>query len=71
MRTNIVIDDDLISEAQGLSGLQTKRATVEAALRLLVDILRQGDILDLVGKVEFAPDYDYKALRRGSVGDPH
>ena len=36
MRTNIEIDDDLIRRATGASGERTKRATVQAALRLLI-----------------------------------
>ena len=36
MRTNIEIDDELIGKAMSLSGLTTKRETVEEALRLLV-----------------------------------
>lgn len=41
MRTNIVIDDRLIADAQELSGLRTKREAVEAGLKLLVQIKRQ------------------------------
>jgi Arc/MetJ family transcription regulator len=40
-RTNIEIDDDLLQEAMHASGLSTKRATVEEALRQLVDTHRQ------------------------------
>jgi Arc/MetJ family transcription regulator len=36
MRTNIEIDDELLSRAMTASGLPTKRATVEEGLRLLV-----------------------------------
>lgn len=36
MRTNIVIDDDLMSEALAESGARTKREVVEMALRDLV-----------------------------------
>ncbi len=36
MRTNIDIDDDLLAAAMAVTGLGTKRATVEEALRLLV-----------------------------------
>lgn len=36
MRTNIEIDDALLSQAMQAAGLSTKRATVEEALRLLV-----------------------------------
>ena len=41
MRTNIVIDDELMAEAQRLTGLSTKRETVEQALRQLVRLKRQ------------------------------
>ncbi|HEY5237019.1 MAG TPA: type II toxin-antitoxin system VapB family antitoxin [Rhizomicrobium sp.] len=41
MRTNIDIDDNLLSRAMAASGLKTKRATVEEGLRLLVQVRRQ------------------------------
>ena len=41
MRTNIVIDDKLIAEAQRLTGIATKRGVVEEALQLLVRLKRQ------------------------------
>jgi Arc/MetJ family transcription regulator len=53
MRTNIEVDDALIKEAQELSGLKTKRAVVDAALRMFVRVQHQKDILKLPGKVEF------------------
>ena len=42
MRTNIEIDDDLLSRAMKASGLATKRATVEEGLRLLVQVREQS-----------------------------
>jgi Arc/MetJ family transcription regulator len=36
MRTNIVIDDNLMAEAIELSQLKTKKAVVETGLRLLI-----------------------------------
>jgi len=51
MRTNIVLDDKLVREAMRLSGLKTKRAVVEAGLRLLVQVKMQGGIRRLRGKV--------------------
>jgi Arc/MetJ family transcription regulator len=51
MRTNIEIDDELIQRALRVSGLKTKRAVVEAGLRMLLRLKRQEDILRLVGKV--------------------
>jgi len=41
MRTNIEIDDELLSQAMQATGLPTKRATVEEGLRLLVRIRNQ------------------------------
>jgi Arc/MetJ family transcription regulator len=43
MRTNIEIEDAFLSEAMPITGLPTKRATVEEGLRLLVRIRRQGE----------------------------
>ncbi len=46
MRTNIDIDQALIAEAMELTGLATKKATVEAALLDLVENLRRRRALD-------------------------
>ena len=42
MRTNIEIDDELMSQAMAATGLSTKRATVEEGLRLLVPTFLRG-----------------------------
>ena len=47
MRTNIVIDDKLMSEAMTLSRLKTKKAVVETGLKLLVQIKKQEQIKSL------------------------
>jgi Arc/MetJ family transcription regulator len=50
MRTNIDIDDELLSQAMTATGLSTKRATVEEGLRLLVRMRKQVKALaDLKG----------------------
>ncbi len=41
MRTNIEIDDALIEEALRVSGLKTKRAAVEAGLKVLIRLNKQ------------------------------
>ena len=51
MRTNIVIDDELMAEAMELTGLKTKRAVVEKALQTLIQLNRQGEIEDLFGRL--------------------
>jgi Arc/MetJ family transcription regulator len=58
MRTNIEIDDELLHKALRVSGLKTKRAVVEAGLRMLVRLKRQEDILSLVGKVHWEGNLD-------------
>ena len=56
MRTNIEISDELMQEALRVSGLQTKRAAVEAGLRALIRLHRQKKIVDLAGKVLWEGD---------------
>lgn len=58
MRTNIEIDDKLMTEALRVSGLKTKRAVVEAGLRILIRLKRQEDILHLAGKVQWEGNLD-------------
>lgn len=67
MRTNIMIDDDLITQALTISGLRTKRAAVEAGLRLLIQIHAQGEIRKLRGKVPWEGDLD--SLRAGRIAE--
>ena len=64
MRTNIVLDDDLVDEALELTGIKTKRELVHEALRTLVKKYRRKNLLDIRGRIEFDPDYDYKSLRQ-------
>jgi len=53
MRTNIEIDDELINEAMKTSGLKTKKATVEAGLRLMISLKNQEKIKLLKGKLHW------------------
>ncbi len=63
MRTNIVIDDDLMTEAMKASGAQTKREAVEMGLRTLLRLSRQAELRQLRGKLDWQGDLD--AMRRG------
>ncbi len=71
MRTNIVIDDDLVRQAMALTGARTKREAVHVALSDLVERRKRKNLLDLAGEIEFAPDFDHKVWRelRGPLGD--
>ncbi|MCP4682720.1 MAG: type II toxin-antitoxin system VapB family antitoxin [Desulfobacterales bacterium] len=62
MRTNIVIDDDLINEAMVLSKLKTKKAVVESGLKLLVRKEKQEQLRRLRGKLKWDGDLDAMRL---------
>lgn len=56
MRTNIEIDEQLVHQAMRSSGTHTKRAAVEAGLRLLVETHAQASFRKLRGKVKWEGD---------------
>lgn len=62
MRTNIVIDDELMRQAKKVTGLKTKRAVVEAGLRMLVRLEGQQKIRALRGKVRWEGDLEQMRL---------
>jgi len=57
-RTNIEIDDKLMEEVLKETGLPTKRAAVEEALKMLLRLRRQTRIRELRGKVDWQGDLD-------------
>lgn len=58
MRTNIVIDDQLMAEAMAVSGAKTKKEVVEEALRTLVRLGRQAEIRKFRGKLHWEGDLE-------------
>ncbi|MBF0623716.1 MAG: type II toxin-antitoxin system VapB family antitoxin [Magnetococcales bacterium] len=58
MRTNIVIDDTLMTNALKATGLNTKREVVETGLRLLVEMKQQEEIRKARGKLHWEGDLD-------------
>jgi Arc/MetJ family transcription regulator len=69
MRTNVVLDDELVREAFELTGLRTKRELIHEALEELVRARRRRNLADLAGKVRLRDDFDHKALRDIDRGD--
>jgi Arc/MetJ family transcription regulator len=63
MRTNIVIDDELMTQAMKQTGLKTKKAVIEEALRTLVRLKSQEQVRSLRGKLHWEGDLD--AMRQG------
>lgn len=63
MATNLAIDPDLLDRALQVSGERTKKAAVTMALQEFIARRQQKRVLDLMGKLEWDPSYDYKAER--------
>jgi Arc/MetJ family transcription regulator len=64
MRTNIVIDDELMRDTLRKTGLKTKREAVELGLRTLLRLHKQEQIRRLRGKLHWKGDLE--ALRNDS-----
>ena len=62
-RTNVVLDDDLVTKCQKATGITTRRALIDHALRELLRHRRQKKILELQGKVRW--EGDLAAWRKG------
>lgn len=58
MRTNIELDDALIAEAMEITGLSTKKATVEKALRDLVENLGRRKALQELRGIGWSGDLE-------------
>lgn len=58
MRTNIVIDDELMNETLRVTGLKTKREAVEYGLRTVLLLGRQEEIRRYRGKLGWQGDLD-------------
>ena len=53
MRTNIVLDDEIMKSALKIGGFKTKKATIENALKLFIQIKGQKKIKELRGKIKW------------------
>lgn len=58
MRTNIVINDELIAKALEASGLKTKKDVVEQGLKLIIQRSNQQAIRELRGKLKWEGDLE-------------
>jgi len=66
MRTNIVLDDQLVDEAfKYAENINTKKDLIEIALKEFVKNRKMKNLRDLKGKILFSDDYDYKTMRIG------
>lgn len=58
MRTNVVLDDDLVKSALEASGIKTKKKAIEEGLKLLIDVNCQKKIKAFRGKLKWSGDLD-------------
>jgi len=63
MATNLSLDPKLIEQAVKVSGERTKKAAVTRALEEFIARRKQKHLLDLMGKLEWDTDFDYKTER--------
>jgi Arc/MetJ family transcription regulator len=67
MRTNIVLDDDLVERARQLTGIKTKRELIHEALRTLIRLREQAGVRALRGKLRW--EGDLAGLRESRLMD--
>ena len=63
MRTNIVIDDELLNAAFSVSNAKTKKDLIHEALKEFIRLKKRKDLVELAGSVSFHKNYDHKKLR--------
>ena len=64
MRTNIVIDDELLNAAFSVSNAKTKKELIHEALKEFIRLKTRKDLTELAGSVSFHKNYDHKKLRK-------
>ena len=64
MRTNIVIDDDLLDEAFSLTRVRTKKELIHEALKEFIRLRQRKDLTELAGAIKFHKGFDHKKLRK-------
>lgn len=62
MRTNVVVDDELMASALQVSGLKTNKDAIEEGLKLLVQLKRQKEIKRFRGKLKWSGNLDEMRL---------
>jgi len=63
MRTNVILDETLVAQAKGLTGIKTTRGVLDEALRVLIRLQEQGQVRELRGRLQW--EGDLATLREG------
>ncbi len=62
IRTNIVLDDELVEETFALTGVRTKKDLIRLALSELVPTRRKKDLMELAGRIRLRKNFDHKSM---------
>ena len=63
MATNLAIDDELLASALKISGLKTKKETVNLALEEFIQKRRRKEAMELFGKIDFSKEWNPRKAR--------
>ena len=63
MRTNIVLNDELVFEARKYVEVKSKRELIDIVLREFIQSHKKKNLIDLYGKGGIRADYNYKLMR--------
>lgn len=63
MATNLAIDDKLIQQAKKIGHHRTKKEAVTVALEQYIAHMKQTEIINMFGSIDFDESYDYKKAR--------
>ena len=63
MATNLAIDNELLTSALKISGLKTKKETVNLALEEFIQKRKRKEAIDLFGKIDFDKKWNPKKAR--------
>ena len=64
MKTNIIIDEQLIADALKVTGLKTKKEVIEMGLKTLIDFKKQEQIKQFKGKLIWEGDLEEMRLNK-------
>ena len=64
MRTNILLNDKLVSECLEASGIKTKKDLIEEALHLFLMVKKQGKIKNYRGKLPWIGDINKERTQK-------
>jgi hypothetical protein len=63
MATNLAINEELLNTAYKIGGYSTKKETVNTALEEFIERRKSEELIQLFGKIEYHPSYNYKKMR--------